>query len=112
MPSARSAEPTGRFSTFLWRVALNLCYDELRRIKRRPESPLPHADFEGDEELITFAAADPAPDAQVLRDEESALVRHAVLRLSEACRSVVVLRHYEGLKFREIAKCLGSRRAR
>ena len=24
-------EPTGRFSTFLWRIALNLCYDELRR---------------------------------------------------------------------------------
>ena len=24
-------EPAGRFSTFLWRIALNLCYDELRR---------------------------------------------------------------------------------
>ena len=30
-------EPRGKFSTFLWRVALNLCYDELRRRKRRPE---------------------------------------------------------------------------
>src|SRR5690242_378747 len=33
-------QPTGRFSTFLWRMALNLCYDELRRIKRRPEALL------------------------------------------------------------------------
>src|SRR6185503_9547966 len=33
-------EPVGRFSTFLWRIALNLCYDELRRIKRRSELPL------------------------------------------------------------------------
>src|SRR3954470_19684986 len=24
-------ESSGRFSTFLWRVALNLCYDELRK---------------------------------------------------------------------------------
>src|SRR5688572_29212 len=33
-------EPAGKFSTFLWRIALNLCYDELRRIKRRRESSL------------------------------------------------------------------------
>src|SRR6266480_4947280 len=30
-------EPTGRFSTYLWRIALNLCYDELRRRERRGE---------------------------------------------------------------------------
>src|SRR5215471_4551084 len=29
--------PTGRFSTYLWRIALNLCYDELRRRQRRHE---------------------------------------------------------------------------
>src|SRR4029077_10289033 len=28
-------EPTARFSTFLWRIALNICYDELRRRERR-----------------------------------------------------------------------------
>ena len=30
-------EPSGRFSTFLWRIALNICYDEIRRQKRRRE---------------------------------------------------------------------------
>src|SRR5262249_39813161 len=30
-------QANGRFSTFLWRVALNLCYDELRRQQRRQE---------------------------------------------------------------------------
>src|SRR5688500_13188957 len=33
-------QPTARFSTFLWRIALNACYDELRRVKRRAESSL------------------------------------------------------------------------
>src|SRR5687768_6512120 len=32
-----SYQPTGRFSTYLWRIALNLCHDELRRINRRRE---------------------------------------------------------------------------
>ncbi|PYK97720.1 MAG: hypothetical protein DME19_15310 [Verrucomicrobia bacterium] len=36
----KSFRPTARFSTWLWRIALNLCYDELRRINRRGESPL------------------------------------------------------------------------
>ena len=31
-------QPTGKFSTFLWRIALNLCYDELRRMKTAPGS--------------------------------------------------------------------------
>src|SRR4051794_37589286 len=30
-------QPTGRFSTYLWRIALNICHDELRRVNRRRE---------------------------------------------------------------------------
>ena len=33
----RSYDPAQRFSTWLWRIALNLCYDELRRVQRRHE---------------------------------------------------------------------------
>src|SRR5256885_6660515 len=36
----KSYEPTGKFSTFLWRIALNICYDELRKINRRGELSL------------------------------------------------------------------------
>jgi RNA polymerase sigma-70 factor (ECF subfamily) len=99
-------EPKGKFSTFLWRVALNLCYDELRRLKRRPESPL---DEESEEDcgISSFQSTMPGPDAQLVAQEQCELVRQAVLRLPDAYRSVVVLRHYENLKFREIAEVLG-----
>src|SRR5437588_5317496 len=33
----KSYQPTARFSTFLWRISLNVCYDELRRQNRRRE---------------------------------------------------------------------------
>ena len=40
--------PNGKFSTFLWRVALNLCYDELRRRERRRELSLENEFEEGE----------------------------------------------------------------
>src|SRR5262245_43851913 len=62
-------QPNGKFSTFLWRVALNLCYDELRRLKRRQETAL---DLDGNDALAgldALTAAEPSPDEQ-LQDEE------------------------------------------
>src|SRR5437660_644369 len=38
--SRKSYKPVSRFSTFLYRIALNLCYDELRRRQRRREMSL------------------------------------------------------------------------
>jgi RNA polymerase sigma-70 factor (ECF subfamily) len=102
-------EPAARFSTYLWRVALNLCYDELRRLKRRPETSLdaqPGDNDEGFSFLDGQPAIDPTPDAQLQNLERAELVRLALQKLPEHYRSVVVLRHYENLKFREIAEVL------
>ena len=99
-------EPTGKFSTFLWRVALNLCHDELRRAKRRSECSLDALDEEGDSQPNFIASEDPAPDEQADNRERAELVRNALLKLATHYREVVVLRHYEGLKFHEIGEVL------
>ncbi|MDB6124255.1 MAG: polymerase sigma factor, sigma-70 family [Pedosphaera sp.] len=96
--------PSGKFSTFLWRVALNLCYDELRRITRRRESPLEENFSEPQAEEMAAEAA--TPDLRMVEEERAEIVRAALLRLEETYRAVVVLRHYEGLKFREISEVL------
>jgi RNA polymerase sigma-70 factor, ECF subfamily len=96
-----------KFSTFLWRVATNLCLDELRRVKRRREySPFHEPDGEHDiwDEL---PSGGDSPDQSAAEGEDAALVRHALMQLPDHYRSVVVLRHYEDLKFREIADVLG-----
>ncbi len=100
-------EPTGRFSTFLWRIALNLCHDELRKIKRRGESSLDGADEVGAVDEAMFTAETPAPDIQADASERGELVRRAIMKLDPLYREVVVLRHYEQLKFHEIAEALG-----
>src|SRR6185436_18375823 len=48
-----------------------------------------------------------APDSQLIGDERAEAVRRALVELAEPYRVVVVLRHYEGLKFREIGDVLG-----
>jgi RNA polymerase sigma-70 factor (ECF subfamily) len=99
-------EPTGKFSTFLWRVALNLCHDELRRTKRRGECSLDVLDEAGDSVPEFIASEEPAPDEQAESRERAELVRNALLQLATHYREVVVLRHYEGLKFHEIGEVL------
>src|SRR5688572_7194938 len=104
----KTYEPTGKFSTFLWRVALNLCYDELRKINRRGEFSLDDAGADDDAPALQILdPAAPAPDGQLAARERADTVRRALRELSEPYRVVVILRHYEGLKFREIADVLG-----
>lgn len=97
-------EPVGRFSTYLWRIALNVCYDDLRRVNRRKEF-IPAND--NDEATIEeFPDAEEAPDSQAANADEAELVRRALIRLPEHYRTVLVLRHYEGLKIIKIAEIL------
>lgn len=104
----RDFEPSSRFSTWLWRIALNLCHDELRRRQRRPEWSLDAAgDSEAPGGADSVPDAAPSPAELTERLEQAELVRRALLRLPETHRTVVVLRHYEGLKFAEIAEVLG-----
>jgi RNA polymerase sigma-70 factor (ECF subfamily) len=102
-------QPAARFSTYLWRVALNLCYDELRRLKRRPETSLDARSLDGDETfsiLDAHVAVEASPDSEMVSSEQAEIVRAALQKLPEHYRTVVVLRHYEDLKFREIAEVL------
>jgi RNA polymerase sigma-70 factor, ECF subfamily len=100
-------EPAARFSTYLWRVALNLCYDELRRLKRRPETSLESFDTEEPFSILdAHAAVETTPESEIQSREQAELVREALQKLPEHYRAVVVLRHYEDLKFREIADVL------
>jgi RNA polymerase sigma-70 factor (ECF subfamily) len=99
-------EPTGRFSTYLWRIALNICYDELRRQERRQQfvrEPLEGEAVEPGEGPVTD---EPGPDQRTAQAEEGNLVRRALLQLPEIYRTVVVLRHYEDLKLAQIAEVL------
>lgn len=99
-------QPTGKFSTYLWRVAMNMCYDELRKRKRRSEREFEHWDAADEDRLDSIAVTEQTPWDETAKNEEAAMVRAAVAKLPETYRSVLILRHFEGLKLREIAEVL------
>lgn len=101
----KSYEARSKLSTFLWRIALNICYDELRKLKRRGEQSIDVAPND-DGPLPELEAEGPCPHEDLVGQERAAAVRDALQHLSEPYRAVLVLRHYEGLKFREIADVL------
>jgi RNA polymerase sigma-70 factor (ECF subfamily) len=86
----------GRFDTWMHRVALNLCYDRLRRRREQPMAEPPDR-------------ADPAAGAeQGLQDADLARrVEAAVAALPERQREAVVLCHYQELTNIEAAAVMG-----
>src|SRR5262245_51908788 len=63
--------PDAKFSTWLWRIALNLCYDELRRRQRRGECALEITD--DGQAADEHTADDLGPDERLVAKEESEL---------------------------------------
>jgi RNA polymerase sigma-70 factor (ECF subfamily) len=87
------------FSTWLYRVVVNACYDDRR--KRSRLRPL-------DEVAEPAPASLEAPQHRIAerRDVEEA-VREAVAGLSPKLRMPIVLRYVEGLSYDEISSVLG-----
>lgn len=101
----RSYKPQSKFSTYLWRVAMNRCYDELRKARRQRAND--HVELvEGADGKQSLSAESDTPHQATAREEEAVLVREALAKLPDHYRSVLILRHYEGLKLREIAEVL------
>jgi RNA polymerase sigma-70 factor (ECF subfamily) len=84
---------------WLYRVTLNVCRDQLRRRKRRPES-----EHEAEREWTDPA---PGPHRILELDERKRLLMAALERLPDRERAAVVLRDIEGLSTREAAEVLG-----
>lgn len=97
------------FSTWLYRLASNLCLDFLRAEKRRATLPLTH-DADGGEELtLEPADAAPTPEEAALRAEQQAQLAAAMDALEPEQRQILTLRVVNDLSYAEIADILGVR---
>ena len=94
-----------KFSSWLYRIALNLCRDWLRR-ERRGGAVQPPSGFELDEQAIVDPINESVEDLIVRRDLGRAVAK-LMATLPDEQRTVIVLKEYHGLTFREIADLIG-----
>lgn len=103
-------QPRNQFKTWIYRIAINCSMNELRKWKLRWALPLKALyQLKGKERQIiedTFTDPRPQPDEEIQMVEVSRYVQDALRRLPDKQRIVIILRHYEELKFHEIASIL------
>ncbi len=99
----------GVFRAWLLRIVTNACYDELRRLKRRPASSLESLYVEDptpDAELPPSQLESPEAFAQ--RRELNRALQSAIAQLPPDQRIVLVLSDVQGMSYEEIAEVTGA----
>ena len=99
-----AAQVTAKFSSWLYRITLNLCRDWIRRERRTPVSQAP----EGIDIIELAGEAEPSESIEELvsRRELGRAVAKAMAMLPDEQRTAIVLKEYHGLTFQEIADLL------
>jgi len=99
----------GSFSTWLYRIAINLCKDHLKK-KRLPMVSLHdyYTTASGEKVYVKdrVAGDGPAADAVVGAEDLGETVRRLLSGLPEEQRVVILMKEYQEMTFREIAEVL------
>ncbi len=100
----------GSFKAWLLRIVTNLCYDELRRRKRRPTTPLEPLDQDDEEVESPRWLSDPAesPEQRAERAELSRALQRCLDGLPAEFRAVVALVDIQGMDYTEAAQVTGN----
>lgn len=102
------------FYTWIYRIVTNVCLDHLRRRSSRPEDQAPESQSRGDVVLSDFferqqdRGASSDPERQFFGQEIGRKISAAVDQLTPRERMVFEMKHYQGLKLRDIGEVLGT----
>ena len=94
------------FATWMTRIVINLCLDQIRRQKRtRAESIEELEEAGGVERQMPIAESNPTEGLE--SEEVRRRLDEAMGKLTDAHRTVLVMHEFEGLEYKEIAKRVG-----
>jgi RNA polymerase sigma-70 factor (ECF subfamily) len=100
----RQFQGDSSFATWMTRIVINLCLDQLRKLKRRRVESIEamEEDSGGIERHLEIAT--PNPTAGLERTELRRRIDRALGQLSEEHRVVLILHEFEQMEYKEIAK--------
>lgn len=98
----------GSFRAWLTRIVTNLCYDELRRRKRRPTTPLEPLDSDEQEVESPHWMVDPAdgPEESAEKSEIWAAIQRCLDHLSPDFRAALLCVDVQGMDYQEASAAL------
>ena len=107
--SARSYKPEAKFTTWIYRIATNLCLNELKSAHHKKWFQFFRSDA-NDEARTEEHIPDrlPSPEDLLLAKERSRQITDALQSLPESQRMAIILKRYDDLSYEEIAHVLGS----
>ncbi len=90
----------GKFVQWAMRIAYNMCVDQFRRKKRRPQvAPTETFDI-----FDVLHVTDDNMETSMIKSQTHQKIRHLVDNLPPEQREVVILRHYADMSFKEISQ--------
>lgn len=105
--SSKNYQPTAKFSTWIYKITMNLCLNELRRRKKKVFSLDENIPTQEGQVKIEIAEKDKdLPPEELAKRELQDIVRRAIESLPENQRMAVILRRYEDLSYEDIAKTM------
>lgn len=102
--------PKARFRTWLFRIAANVCLNEIRRPDHRNRiEPLDPTDANPEKEAgnVATPVGDDRPDEQFARREQQQRVRDAIAQLPREQRAALLLRVEQEFSYKEIGRQIG-----
>jgi len=105
--AAKTYKPEAKFTTWLYSITANLCFNELKSSRRKKWFSFNWSDEDG-EHTFEETLADSAPSAEdlLLSKEQSRQISDALQRLPENQRMALILKRYDDLSYEEIARIL------
>src|SRR3954452_23968682 len=94
------------FATWITRIVINLCLDELRKQKRRRTESIEEMDDESGGVERQMPAITVNPTERLERGELRQRIDKALEQMSHEHRTVLVLHEFEDMEYKEIAKAM------
>lgn len=101
----KSFKGNSHFSTWVYRIAHNICIDRYRRLKI-PSISLSTGGFGEEDKEIEIASEELTPEDAVITREQQEMIMKCIAMLKPQYRSAIVLRDIQNYSYEEIARIM------